>query len=616
MALWLPSGGVAAAQDAVDTGSLAAPTGTTLPANPPRIRPPLGAPMQSILREAELLARDLGPARRTELELELRRRQISLDEDGLVHVEIVGPVGDAPVSEELVRKSGARLHGTWRHRADVFAPIERLTELAQRLPRGHFLSRAHVDTHDQVGGEGAAATFTDTYIAQGANGAGRTVAIIDSGFQGIAGSQSAGDAPASYVAINYSFGPFGGTTNHGTACVEALFDHAPGASYRLYRIDGLTQFGQAVDDAIANGVNVISHSLSRYNQGWADNSGDACAAANYAADAGILFFTSAGNRALQHWRGQFSADANNWHRWSGTDITNNITLTPGASASFYLQWDTSVGAANYDFYLYNAAGTTVVASSTNSGQNFEEFSYTNGGSSDLVVQLAVNRVSGASAPLQAFMHASSLLIPFEYHMTAGSTTSPSNSTRSNVISVGAVHWENYDAAEGAADVATVYSSRGPTNGGGIRPRLAGPTNTTTTVTGTFNGTSCATPNTAGAATAFWSSTNFSTSAVRAVLFEKAGIWKDWGFLGEDTVYGHGGVVLAPHAWGTVWLASHFGNVLNASSAPYFSFAAAWNNVPPGGRIAILSGGTYTAAELGSKAVTVETFGGAATVNTP
>lgn len=572
--------------------------------------------MQTILYEAELLARELGPARRAELRLELRRRQTSLDDEGLVHVEVVGPRGEPPVPEEVLLESGATLRGTWRHRADVLAPVERLTELAQRLPRGHFLMRAHVDTHDQVGGEGAAATSTDTYIAQGASGAGLTVAIIDGGFQGIADAQAAGDAPASYHAGNFSSGSFLGTTNHGTACVEAFFDHAPGATYRLYHVDGLTQFGQAVDDAIANGVNVISHSLSRYNQGWADNSGDACAAANDAADAGILFFTSAGNRALQHWRGQFSGDTNNWHRWSGTDITNGITLTPGASVSFYLQWDTSVGSANYNLYLYNAAGTSFVASSTNSGQNFEEFSYYNGSSNDLVVQLAVQRASGASAPLQVFMHANSLLIPFEYHMTAGSITSPSNSTRANVISVGAVNWEDYDAAEGAADVATVYSSRGPTNGGGIRPRLAGPTNTTTTVTGTFNGTSCATPNAAGAATTFWSSTYFNTSAVRGVLFEKAGLWKDWGSPGEDSVYGHGGVVLAPHAWGTVWLASQFGNVLNAPSAPYYPFAAAWNNAPAGGRIAILSGGTYTAAELGSKAVTVESFGADATLNSP
>ncbi len=602
------------AQDTPAAGAPVPQSGPTLPATPPRITPPSGAPMQTILYEAELLARDLGPARRAQLRQALDRRMIAMDADGLVHVEIVGPIGAEPVTAERMAESGARLQGTWRHRADVFAPVERLSELALRLPEGHFMSRAHVASPDQTGGEGATVIGSDTYVAQGADGSGRTVGIIDSGFLSLASSQTSGDAPAGYYAHYYSGLSFFGSNIHGTACTEALFDHAPGATYWLFRISGITQLGQAVEDAIANGVNVISHSMSNYNQGWADNSGDACAIANEAADAGILFFTSAGNRALQHWRGPFSGDANNWHRWSGTDITNTIPISPGASGSFYLQWDTSAGAANYDLYLYNSQGTIVLASSTNSGQNFEEFSYTNNSSSTTAfVQFAVQRVSGASTSLQVFMHGSNLSDTFEYHMSEGSITSPSNSTRANVISVGAVPWDEYAVGNGATGLVTEYSSRGPSNGGLIRPRLIGPTNTGTHVGGAFSGTSCSTPNAAGAATVFWSSTAFSAVSVRSVLNTKAGLWKDWGAAGNDSVYGNGGIVLAPHAWGTVWLSSDFGNVFNVATAPYFTFSAAWNNVPSGGRIATLLGGTYSATELGSKNVTVEAFGGEVTL---
>ena len=51
---------------------------------------------------------------------------------------------------------------------------------------------------------------------------------------------------------------------------------SPGATWRLYKTNSLADLGTAVDNCIANGVDVITHSISRYNTGWDDNSGDAC----------------------------------------------------------------------------------------------------------------------------------------------------------------------------------------------------------------------------------------------------------------------------------------------------------------------------------------------------
>ena len=44
-----------------------------------------------------------------------------------------------------------------------------------------------------------------------------------------------------------------------------------GADYRLYKIDSVTDLSSAVTDAIGAGVDVISMSVSFYNEGWADN---------------------------------------------------------------------------------------------------------------------------------------------------------------------------------------------------------------------------------------------------------------------------------------------------------------------------------------------------------
>ena len=79
-----------------------------------------------------------------------------------------------------------------------------------------------------------------------------------------------------------------------------------------------------------------------------------------------------------------------------------------------------------------------------------------------------------------------------------------------------------------------YSSQGPSNGGMTVPDLTGPTNTTGFTYSTFTGTSCATPNVAGAACAFWSARpTYSNTAIRWLLYEQAELLKG----GKRVAYG-------------------------------------------------------------------------------
>lgn len=122
----------------------------------------------------------------------------------------------------------------------------------------------------------------------------------------------------------------------------------------------------------------------------------------------------------------------------------------------------------------------------------------------------------------------------------------------------------------------------------ILPNLVGPTNTTDFTHGSFGGTSCATPNAAGTAAAFWSSAPaLSAAGVRHLLFEQAGIFRDWGDPGHDNIYGRGDIRLHTYHDNTVWVDRRFFNIFGSPMVPYFYVAHAQAAAVSGGRIVFL-----------------------------
>jgi hypothetical protein len=182
-------------------------------------------------------------------------------------------------------------------------------DLAGQLPPGYFLAPVMAPDLVDVAGEGPAVINSCTYRDGGADGAGRTIDIIDGGFDGLTEAWNNGDIPSLYHWINYTDQPLESVTIHRTGCVEAAYDHCPGATFRPYMIDSITDLGPAVSDAITSGVNVISMSMSWKSTGWNDDSGDACYAVNWAALSGVIPVISAGNYARCH------DQAAQWRDW-------------------------------------------------------------------------------------------------------------------------------------------------------------------------------------------------------------------------------------------------------------------------------------------------------------
>ena len=587
----------------------APPTGDQITQVPPGRK--IDLPMQTILFDAEQLAAET-TVPSVQLQRELEHRGITMSDIGRVHVEIVGPPGGEPLPASVINQFGGEVTNTWLNRVEAWIPIGQLSNLARVLPPGYFLERASIPLLDQVAGEGPDVTNSADYRDHGADCTGVTVAVIDTGYIGLAMARTNGDAPspASTTQINYTPNPFESDETHGTGCTEALFDHCPDATWRLYKIDSLADLGTAVTDAINHNVDVISHSMSWYNTGWEDNSGGACAAATDAADDGILFFTAAGNYAEAHWQGDFDAgsDMDSWHDWVDGDETIDISIPGNGTGRFFLSWDTSGDPSDYDLYLFDPTVTDVIASSTNGGNAYEDFTWTNPNPAiPLTVHLAVARASGGTAEMEVFVGEAGTWL--QYAMPENSTLSPSNCTHGNIVSVGAVDHGDYGSAPGTPGIIMGYSSQGPSNSGMTLPDLVGPTNTTGfTYPLGFGGTSCATPNIAGATAAFWSSAPLlGAEGVRYLIFEQAGIFKDWGAVGSDNIYGRGGVWLHDYHANTVWVDRRVGNVAGLPTLPYFYVAHAQFFAVSGGRVVFL-GQSYPEAITLDTDLVYETIG--------
>jgi subtilisin family serine protease len=452
------------------------------------------------------------------------------------------------------------------------------------------------------------------YLIGGADGHDIRIAVIDHGFIDLDLAQASDDAPDTFVeSIDFEGGGIETETDHGTKCLEIIYDHAPGATYCIYRIGNSSfDIADAVNAAVAANVDIISMSLTYSNQGWGDNTGNACAAVTTATNAGILFFVSAGNTALHHWKGLFKDNDNDgWHEWFIMDEGNASYVAEGGELNVFLQWDTSGGTFNYELYLFDHTLTIKIDSSKNPGNEYEVIHYDS--PVDQYVTIAVKETSENPREMQLFaLRYDRIGADIERYHPEGSITSPGSSTESNLISVGAVAVSDYLTPPGPCDIIYDYSSQGPTIDGNIKPELCAPTDCAVSISSsTFGGTSCASPNAAGTAAAFWSSAPYlDATGTRHLLLEMAAIFKDWGDAGFDNIYGRGGIALHTFHAKTFWVDRDALNVLGYITEPYFFIADAQEDAVEGGRIVIL-GDNYPEPIVLDKELLYESIGGPA-----
>jgi subtilisin family serine protease len=419
--------------------------------------------------------------------------------------------------------------------------------------------------------EGLGVTNGPAWHAAGFTGVGVKVGIIDGGFTGYTGLLGT-DLPASVTVKNFVDGEndsqVDGTSPHGTACAEIVYDFAPGATMYLAKIDTTLDLEEAVTWLRdTHNVDVISTSFSYFNTAPGDGTGYLADLVQHARDGGILWVKSAGNYREMHWGGPwYDPDTDNIMNF--TDSQNINYFGPGDGSAYLIPASTSLGIymrwsdwtnvnQDYDLHMLRHNGSTweIIASSTD---------IQNGGPGQTPTEFVSAVTSGSNAPYGFLVERISGNQSVDFEVLAPSTAHMDEFLHAR--SLGDIGDAPAAMTVAALDVVSPYpqenySSEGPTNGpggsasgGAIKPDISGFANVSTVSYGDvdkFNGTSAATPHVAGAATLALSAYPAYTPDQLQSFLEGRAI--DMGPAGKDSQFGYGRLYLGdppvlPKTW--------------------------------------------------------------------
>jgi subtilisin family serine protease len=426
--------------------------------------------------------------------------------------------------------------------------------------------------------EGLTVINGQAWHTAGYTGSGVKIGVIDLGFIGYAGLLGT-DLPASVTVKNFVDGEsdaqIDGTTEHGTACTEVIYDIAPDSEIYLAKIYTELDLSEAVDWLIAQRVDIISTSIGIYNATPGDGTGYLADLIAQARAADILWVTAAGNDRESHWGGVYNnTDGDSFHEFADGDDVNCFSFDGQTCAFLFLgvvnifvRWsDWADVDQDYDVHLvrWDGAEWVTVASSRDVQNGEPGQTPTEWVAAGLVFDFAtygfrIERVRG-DRPVNFEVFTPGLITfgfrPLEL-LRARSIANLADSP--GAITVAALDVNNLTQE--------FYSSEGPTNGPGgaemggfTKPDISGFANVSTESygPGVFNGTSAATPHVAGAAAlALSAHPDYSPDQLQSFLEGRA---VDMGDAGMDTQFGYGRL--------------HLGDPQSAISPNYFIYLPA------------------------------------------
>ncbi|MEV6897844.1 ricin-type beta-trefoil lectin domain protein [Amycolatopsis sp. NPDC051372] len=418
-----------------------------------------------------------------------------------------------------------------------------------KQPGVHAIQRPTKVLPSAITSEGVAASGADSWLQAGNKGAGVKIGILDVGFGGLADAQAAGELPTGTQLVTNGSNCLDATVDddHGINVAEVVHDMAPDATLYLSCVQDTMGFAPAGDWLQQQGVQIISAAISVPGSGRGDGTGpDANSPAQVverSRQAGILWSTAAGNYGQLHYSGQAAdrSGANGWVEFSGTSEVNGFAVGSGLSATVTLRWDAwPVTTKDLDLYVTDQAVAPtgvndphVVARSTLSQRD------TTGGAAP-VEETTFTNTTGSAGSFYIWVKNNNapFTTSFDLYVTkrgggslqwptpAGSIAEPASSPYA--LAVG--------ATKPASGQLELYSSRGPTVDGRIKPDLTGFDAVSTATYGTdgFTGTSAAAAHVAGAAALFkGANPQLDATQLEALLKSRAkpvagGSPNDWG----------------------------------------------------------------------------------------
>ncbi|MFC1808377.1 CFI-box-CTERM domain-containing protein [Candidatus Omnitrophota bacterium] len=492
------------------------------------------------------------------------------DSESVERIKVIIKVAEGQMLEEsLLAECDAYIDGNYKNLYDVYIPPVNILKLVDESNAIFLIRHPLIPVPLAETSEGVALTAATTYQGNGYTGSGVDVAVIDLGYSNLDDAVLNGDIPSNYKGDDETGGGLkAGTETHGTGCAEIVYDMAPDAQLHLILIASATDLGDAIDYCIANGVDIISHSVGWFDvDGRGDGSGTIGDIVDDAYAAGILWVNAAGNYTQSHWQGTFTqtvaggvsttflpGSTVRFHEFSsGNQISHVQTVTTtGAASRFALRWNdgwstvNSTGSSNvrYAIYLFEdfplpfsiSAGdgfTTAAdadASSVHTAGQTPSISINYGSIGTFYVAVA-SVDSSANREIEF----SSLDGDLQYYTEESSIVDPAS--HANVFAAGAIDEDNW--VNGPQES---FSSLGPTNAWGgsasrIKPDIAAPDGVANYTYTAFYGTSAACPHTAGAAALLLEESPTRTADQLMSLLRSRAI--DIGAAGTDNVYGAG-----------------------------------------------------------------------------
>jgi|GEM_PF-6868212 len=377
----------------------------------------------------------------------------------------------------------------------------------------------------------------------GGDGTGIKIGVISDGVNNIQSAYTSKDLdPAKTYVLGNAVGG-----DEGTAMLEIIYDLAPGAELYFHDCgDNTLAFNAAIDELVNAGCKIVVDDIGWVSQPFFEDGNVAKHVSDVIASKKILYISSAGNAAKDHYQGMYYNDGYNFHDFSrGKSDTKGLymRLAPGEMAMVIMQWDDLYGSSanDYDLYFFNDNTGEIITSSTGdqsgNGNPFEAIAYTNNTGNTMEIEIAANNYKGLAASKTL-----ELYIVYGTNYLDNITAEDSifgHPAVPDVISVGAI---NMNAPSVIAD----YSSRGPvTMTNSIirqkKPEISGAAGVSISGAGGFDnpfyGTSAAAPHIAAIAGVVWAKNPGKTyTDIRNAILNNA---LDMGNVGFDNTFGYG-----------------------------------------------------------------------------
>ncbi len=577
---------------------------------------------------------------------------VNMEPDGRVLVDISATV--TPELLALIQAGGGTVINSFEQYRSIRALVT-LTQLETLAGSTNvtYIGRAARAYNNKTDSQGdtthQAILARSTY---GVNGSGFKVGVLSDSVDYYTNLQSAGDLPAITILSGQS-GLGAGNTGEGTAMLEIVSDLAPGSSlYFATAFNGEAQFAANILALGTSGCKIIADDVGYFDESPFQD-GIVAQAVNTVTANGALYFSSAANSGNLDdgtsgtWEGDFVdggaagspiPEAGRLHSFGAT--TYDTCASGGSDRRVDLFWSDPLGgsANDYDLFVLNSTGTTVLGSSTGV-QSGTQNPYESIGSLAVGNRIVIVKYSGAGR----FLHLSTGRAVLSI-ATSGATVGHSAATNAfSMAAMPAVAPGPYPNpfTGGAANPFETFTSDGlrhmffnqdgsaitPGNfsstGGAIRqkPDLAAADGVSTDVPGfaPFYGTSAAAPHAAAIAALLWSyAPGLTTTQVRNVL---TGTALDVNPAGVDRDTGYG-VVMAYQALqsvavnpSSVWVDFNFGGSPNSGTFtfPFRTFAQGVSAVSSGGTIWLKTPGHSAETMFVNKPMTVNAYSGAATI---